>query len=398
MNIALISNYVPGKRPVSEYCYHLVRALKNNRKVQRIHVIADMVDGYPEIHHEGKLTIHRVWRFDSPLLSWQIVNHLRELSVDCCWFNITLGSFGMTTANFMGMMVPLITKKLLNIPCLITLHNMIELVDLKKMNSFNNRFIKWGATLATWMLTRAGNMCVLLPEYEIILKQKYKAQHVKIMPHGSLGGSGCVMDQSKKMISRKRKNLLAFGIFGTHKKLETTLAAMRHVYEIDQDVRLNVVGASNAHNPDYLEELRRRYSGNPNIRFIGYVPEEKVHQIHSENEAAIMPYHTIGGESGALIQSCMYQMPLLVSDLPFFRKKEQEGYCMDFFDIQNTNSIAKSILQLFENSPGKLRHFGEKNYYAARTYSMDDVIAQYIELIQEKIIKKESSMASARLN
>jgi len=120
MKILLVSNFIPGGRPVSEYCYYLVEALRKIDEIAEITVLADIVQGKPPITRDGKVTIRRCWEFNSHLTPWRVAKTIRSLNPEICWFNITLGSFGMTTANFAGLLSPLIVERLLGIPCLIT--------------------------------------------------------------------------------------------------------------------------------------------------------------------------------------------------------------------------------------------------------------------------------------
>lgn len=187
MEIPLVSNYIPGGRPVSEYCYYLVEALKKIDEIVKITVLADVVQGEPSVTRDGKVTIWRCWEFDSPLTPWRVSKTVRSLNPDICWFNITLGSFGMTTANFAGLLSPLIVERLLGIPCLITLHNIVDLTDTRETKFRGGKLTILGARIATRILCKASLVSVLLPEYEPILRREYGAKNVKIVPLGTLG-------------------------------------------------------------------------------------------------------------------------------------------------------------------------------------------------------------------
>lgn len=376
MHIAMVSNYPPKGRPVSEYCFHLVEALRDLNEVSRITVLADSAQGEPAVETFGKVAVLRCWNFDSYLTLWKLLKTIGSIKPDVCWFNITLGSFGMTATNFPALLAPMILERL-GMPTLVTLHNIVDLTDVNEIKFRGGKLAILGARIATWLLCRATLVCVLLSEYESVLREKYGASNVQVVPLGTLGLSVDCPNNSRA------KQLLCFGIFGTHKKLETTLEAMRSLHTEDPTIKLIVVGGSNAHSPDYLRKLQERFGSLPNVEFRGYIPEDRVPDVFRESAAMIMSYRTIGGESATLVQAGMYSMPVLVSDLPLFRRKAEDGYALNFFDVNDPESIRAAILDLLRQDPGTLVRQGRQNFQAATAYPMSEVAQIYVDLIRE---------------
>jgi len=391
MYIAIVSNYPPAGRPVSEYCFHLVEALRGLGEISRITVLADSARGVPTSETFGKVTIRRCWDFNSYSTLPRLLATIKSIKPDVCWFNITLGSFGMSTANFPVLLAPVLLKRFARLPTIVTLHNIVDLTDVKEINLRGGKLAIFGAKAATWLLCRASLVCVLLPEYESILRGKYGVANVCVVPHGTLGRPVCYPNGGAKQ-------LLCFGIFGTHKKLEVTLAAMRLVHTQDSEIRLVVVGGSNAHSPDYLVQLQQRLGRLPNVDFIGYVPENCVPKVFAESAAVILPYATIGGESGTLVQAGMYARAILVSDLPFFRRKVGAGYYVNFFDPRDPVSISTAILDLLHEGPEVLAEQGLQNFRAATACSMSEVARIYFNLVEQLLsgVQPTPSMCSHR--
>jgi glycosyltransferase involved in cell wall biosynthesis len=302
-----------------------------------------------------------------------IIKAIRATKPDIVWFNITLGNFGHTFANLAGLMTPVILRAS-GVPVLITLHNMVELIgtNVKFQGGIVTRL---GAQLATKMLVASGPVCVLLPQYKEILQKKYHARKVFVMPHGTLGT--CNSSEYPK----DSKSLLSFGIYGTHKKLEPLLDAMRIVGGIDPSITLRVAGGSNAHSPNYLTDLKLKYGNMCNIRFVGYVPEDGVPALFADNAVVILVNQSTGGESGALTQSGQYARPVLCPDLELFRQKGTSGWNLQFFDPEDPKSIARAILTIFATDSKKRQSIGMQNQKIAAGVPMSTVAARYIDLI-----------------
>lgn len=384
MLIAMVSNYPPMGRPVSEYCFYLVEALGNLDEINRITVLADSAAGEPASETFGKVTIRRCWDFDSYLTPWRLLKTIRSIKPDICWFNITLGSFGMSLTNFPALLTPIVLERVMRLPTLVTLHNIIDLTNVKEIGLRGGKLAILGTRIATWSLCQTSLVCVLLQEYEPILRRKYNAKNVQVVPLGILG-------QPINWGASQTKRLLCFGIFGTHKRLETTLEAMRSVYSEDPEIKLSIVGGSNSHSPDYLAKLQHQFGSLPNVDFLGYIPENQFAGVFRDCTAVLMPYMTIGGESATLGQTGMYGKPVLVSDLPLFRQKEQEGYALNFIDINNPGSIKAAILALFRQDPEGLAEQGRQNFRAATTHPMSEVVQIYAALIQNILNKRKGT-------
>ncbi|MEX0895904.1 MAG: glycosyltransferase [Patescibacteria group bacterium] len=381
MKIAMVTNWTP-QQPVAEYSFHLAEALG---QYVELTIIADISTNHIS-ESSNKYEVMPVWQFDSHLTPLSIIQAVKGKGFDCIWFNITLGAFGHTTGNLAGLVTPLLLK-LMGYPVVITLHNLVEGMDLNKVKFAGGKLTLYGAQLATKLLTVADLIFVLLPQYQSVLSIKYGAKNVKIVPHGLLG-------QPKIDLSMALpKTLLSFGIYGTHKKLETTLEAMRQVWQCDPEIKLVVVGGNNAHSPNYLENLQRGCDL-PNVEFRGYVSEDDVEPTFHQASAVILTNSTTGGESGAMIQACMYGKPVLTTNLPLFRQKQDEGFILDCFDVEDPDSIAESILRLFGKSQEELGEIGLHNHGLVAANGMDKVVNTCLSQIEELLAWKESVLST----
>ena len=388
MRIAMVSNWPRSGRPVSEYAYHLVQGLAEHSQIEEITVLADTFPGATEQVKSGKVRVLRCWDYNSHLTLIKLVGKVRELKPDLCWFNTTLGSFGDSVANFPALLAPLALQEM-GIPVLVTLHNLVELTKMDEIGN-KGKLTSKGAELATWFLTKVP-VCVLLQGYKDVLEKKYKAPRAFLVPIGTLG------NPCEEVVIPDNETLICFGIFGTHKKLPNLLDAMRELWEEAPSVRLRIVGGSNSHTPTYLDDLRRQYSGLPNVEFVGYVPEEEVPQQFAMAKALIMPYTTIGGASGTIVQAAMYGKPILVSDLPLFREMGK-NYTFHFFDYSSVANIKQSILDLVRRPIEELEKEGRRNWATATAAdsTMEAACRAYLEVIEE-ITQRRSKRIPRRI-
>ena len=388
LRIALVSAYPPSRRPLSEYAWHLVQGLRNNPRVEHVDVLADRwVETPPS--SDDCVTVHRCWSFsgiDQPIV---VARAARRLKVDAIWFNLHLTSAGNTRASwFAGLAAPAAARSA-GLVTIVTLHNMLGCTDVRYAGPETNRADRLGAHLATSLLAAANVVCVLVPEYAALLQSQYGLRRVRVMPHGTLGSPVA----SPPLDVRGRHPLVAFGHFGSYKRLDDLMEVMADFAASDVDIRLQIAGMDSRHTPGYLARLQQRYRDLANVTFVGYVPEAEVPAFFRAS-ACVLPYATTTGSSGVAIQSAMYGVPIVASDAPGFRWLERNGMRMTFFEWGRKDSLKETILRVLAN-PG-LR-FGDAchNLAYCRRQSMDVVVDRYLDVIEEALVGDRRSSVAA---
>ncbi len=127
--------------------------------------------------------------------------------------------------------------------------------------------------MATRMLLMANSISVLLPAYRRTLMEKYSGDNVHFRAHGILSA------RPEPPAFEKRGNpehrILAFGKWGTYKRLELLIEAFAEVVERFPQARLVIAGGDHPATPGYVERVAEAWrADNPYIRFTGYVEEE----------------------------------------------------------------------------------------------------------------------------
>src|SRR5207302_9672653 len=118
----------------------------------------------------------------------------------------------------------------------VTLHQLMETVDLKDAGIRFPSLYRIGGFIATQILLFADSVSVTMPAYRNVLIQKYGRGSVYVRRHGSFASRPEYPDFAQRGNPEHRS--LAFGKWGTYKRLEPILEAFDMVIKEVQQARL----------------------------------------------------------------------------------------------------------------------------------------------------------------
>jgi glycosyltransferase involved in cell wall biosynthesis len=250
----------------------------------------------------------------------------------------------------------------------------------------NNLFLWIGKQLTKFIL-KADLVGLTISQYVDIIREKYKANNVILLPHGNFE----LPERSYLPDSLPEINLMAFGKFGTYKKVEVMLEAVKILEQRfpEQLFKAIIAGTDNPNVKGYLNGVKEKYNGLKNVEFTGYVPEEKVEGIFKESTFVIFPYTTTTGSSGILHQAGSYARACIlpkIDDLE--RVVEEEGYGGAYFDTDNAQSLANAVAHLIEH-PNERKKYEDMNYAAAKGLPMNE-LAQWYLSHAKKLLKNKT--------
>ncbi len=373
MKICLVTAFPPSRRGLNEYGYHIARELQRDPLLS-VTVLADELSTpEPEL---DDFDVVRCWSFDSLTNPVKLLRAIRDLRPDVVWFNLLFSTFGNHPfAAFSGLTTPALTR-LSGTYTHVTLHHLMDNIDLTDAGVRFPRLYRTAGSIATRMLLMSNSISVLLPAYRRTLMEKYRGENVHFRAHGILSARPEAPDFSHR--GNPQHRILAFGKWGTYKRLELLIDAFAKVAEEMPEAHLVVAGSNHPMTPGYVESVAERFKGSSRITFTGYVAEEQIPELFRSASALVMPYSSATGSSGVAHLACEYGVPIICSDIPDFHEMaDDEGLAIKFYENGDPEDLADNLIYLLR-TPELQREMAEQNFSAALRMTMPQIIRQYL--------------------
>jgi glycosyltransferase involved in cell wall biosynthesis len=171
---------------------------------------------------------------------------------------------------------------------------------------------------------------------------------------------------------------LAFGHWGTYKRLETLMQAFPLVLKKAPRAKLIVAGAKHYTKPGYWESIRASLPAGSPVEFRGYVPEEAIPELFQTASVVVLPYDSATGSSGPAHQACEFGVPIVSAAIPDFRAMaENEDLAMRFYKVGDAADLAEQLAAVLR-SP-KLEHeMAQQNFAAGVEMNITQVVSNYL--------------------
>ncbi|MBT8259326.1 MAG: glycosyltransferase [Bacteroidia bacterium] len=382
MKLAIVTAYPPSKVTLNEYAYHLVKHFRLKEEITELILLTDRTEEGKDIQFEEDgcmISIKECWSFNSYKNIFSVTHALNKTKPDAVLFNLQFMKFGdKKIAAALGLMLPLVCK-LKRIPNIVLLHNILEEVDLGSAGFTSNKFMQKiygfiGSTL-TRLILQADTVAVTMQKYVTILEDKYNANNVKLIPHGTFE----IPEEPDYKVPTSPMQIMTFGKFGTYKKVESMIEAVVKVRQTTGlDLEVVIAGTDNPNVPGYLAQVQEDYKNVPQVRFTGYVEEHEVPTLFNESAVVVFPYTSTTGSSGVLHQAGSYGKAVVMPDLGDLALLVQdEGYRGEFFEPMSVDSLAHAIENIVTNDEYRME-LGQLNYKAATAHPMSEIAQMYI--------------------
>src|SRR5215831_14679817 len=377
MKICLVSSFPPSRDALNEYGFHIACEL---REIPGI-TLAILADEFAPVQAElDGFAVTRCWKFNSLNNPWGVLRAIWRERPDVVWFNLGMASFGgKALPAFLGVTIPFLAR-LTGSYTHVTLHQLMETVDLKDAGVRFPLAYKLGGFVATQIVLFANSVSVMLPAYRDVLLEKYGRGAVYVRRHGIFSSQPECPDFTKRGDPEQR--ILAFGKWGTYKRLEPLLAAFDAVIKHCPEARLVIAGTDHPKTPGYLQALEHRSAHRQEISFIGYVAEDKIPDLLQRSSIAVLPYTSSAGSSEIAHLACTYGVPMVASDIPDFRRlADEEGISIDFFPPSDVGALAEHLTDLLGNKERQVE-MALQNVSAALRMSMPEIIREYLRTFE----------------
>jgi glycosyltransferase involved in cell wall biosynthesis len=373
MKICLVTAFPPSREALNEYGFHVARELQQTPGIDLTILADDFSPSQPEL---GGFSVIRCWRFNALDNPSRLLRTIRQIQPDLVWFNLGFASFGGTPLPaFTGIAIPAMTRAA-GFHTHVTLHQLMETVDLKDAGVRFPLLYRLGGFMATQVVLLANSVSVMLPAYREILLEKYGRGAVYVRRHGIFSARPEYPDFSRR--GNPSHRILAFGKWGTYKRLESMIEAFSSVVRQFPTAELVIAGTDHPKATGYLKSVEEQCWGQPRIRVIGYVDEDKIPELFQSSTMAVMPYSSSAGSSGIAHLACSYGVPIVASDIPDFHQlAEEEGLAIDFVPPGDSEALARHIVGLLRN-PERQTEMALQNVSAALRMSMPEIMRQYL--------------------
>ncbi|TXI40371.1 MAG: glycosyltransferase [Mycobacterium sp.] len=381
LRIALVTAYPPSTTTLNEYGYHLARHLAAKPEVGELVILHDEAPEPVTDIPAGARAVP-AWRYGCLLNAVRICRAVRASRADVVLVNAHFTSFAAgKAAAALGLMTPALLRAG-GMPVTVLLHNLVDTVDLEKAGFSSNpiltRVLAFIGGLVTRIVLGADKVCVTIPQYVDVLRDKYGARNVYLAPHGSFEEPDPV-----ERDPHATPTLLAFGKWGTYKRIEVLLDAHAILRAEGVDVDVVVAGTDSHNSVGYLDGVKQTYGDLPGVHFTGYVAEEDIPRVFGSATVAVFPYTSTTGSSGVLHQAGSYGCPVVLPDIGDLAEVvRDEGFEAVTFDPEDAADLARALRTLLAD-PAAMASMGRANWAAACGIPLADVADWHLAHLQE---------------
>ncbi|HEY6766005.1 MAG TPA: glycosyltransferase [Candidatus Sulfotelmatobacter sp.] len=386
LKVCLVTCFPPSRGDLNEYGFHVASALRDAPGVQ-LTVLADKINAGQEL---PGFRVERCWQFDSLLTPIRLLKAIRKARPDVVWFNMGFSTFAQRPiAAFLSVSSPALAR-LLGFYTHVTLHTLFERINLRDAGIRFPALYRLAGRMATRLLLFANDLTVLLPSFRSQLVSDYgvNGAHVHCRPHGIF--SRPAPSQPSRGDSAE-PIILAFGYWGTYKRLELLLESFDQVVRQVPGAELMIAGTNHPSTPGYLESLREQYKDRTHIHFLGYVPETELPSLFRKASVLALPYTSAAGTSGVVHQACEYGLPVVAAAVREIQELAGEyGVAIEFYSPGDGAALAGHLIGLLKSD--HLRYaIAEKNLSAGHNMQMSEVVNGYLNLFRTRIENSRKS-------
>ncbi|MFC4094299.1 glycosyltransferase [Euzebyella saccharophila] len=392
MKLAIVTAYPPSKVTLNEYAYYLVKHFRQQPEVSEIILMTDSTPNPKDLDFKEQgcpIIVEECWDFNSYKNLFRVNKAVNKHQPDAILFNLQFLKFGdKKIPAALGLMLPYMCRRK-GIPTISLLHNILEKVDLGSAGFTNNKLLQYAynfiGTNLTKFILASDIVAVTISKYVSTLEKKYKAKNIALIPHGSFE----TPPLPNFNLPEGPKQIMAFGKFGTYKKVEVLIEAVEVIRSrTHENIEIVIAGTDSPNTPGYIEEMMKKYSHVDQLRFTGYVAEEDVPVIFGESAVVVFPYTSTTGSSGVLHQAGSYGKAVALPDLGDLSiLVREEGYRGEFFAPEDKYSLADAIEKIILDDAHRIE-LAQTNYKAACSLPMSTITKMYIDYFKAIQVQK----------
>ena len=381
LRICLVGCFPPSRGDLNEYGFHIASALREKPDVDLV-VLADRISSPGSVSGElSDFKVERCWRFNSFLTPLHLLRAIRRANPDVVWFNMGFSTFARNpVAALLSMAGPVMARRM-GFYTHVTLHTMFNRINLQDAGVRLRRLYRLAGGFATRFVLASHDVTVLLPSFRSELLTRFSADVARVhyRPHGTFNRTSPIAPR------RSAENIiLAFGYWGTYKRLELLLESMEGIAAAVPNAQLIIAGMNHPSAPGYLESLERRYNDTGYISFVGYVPEADLPKLFQQAKVLVLPYSSAAGTSGVVHQACEHGLPMVAAAIPELVELASEyGIKIEFYPPGDSKMLKGHLVRILKSET--LSHENDQdNLSVGQTMQMSQVVGGYLNLFKAR--------------
>jgi glycosyltransferase involved in cell wall biosynthesis len=382
MNLAIVSPFPPAITGIGQYGYHLTRALDASGAFTRITVLAGSNASGHKPDSLRSTEIEYCWAPGQPGARQAILSRVKELHPDLVWLNTGASIFGRSPwLNLSGLITPMFLRRM-GIPTVLTVHELVELADLRGLNAPGGAFARVGARLLTHITSQADIVCLTMKNYADWLSARgVDCRHIPIGAY----------HEPELLPESDSRELLFFTTLAPFKGLEVLLPAFESLRGECPDLKLTIAGTDHIRFPYYAEQLKRRFRNVAGVHWLGETPEDQVMELFRRAQLVVLPYTASTGSSSVLYQAATWGRAVVASDLDEIRKLADESELrVEFFRRGDAGSLRNSI-QTMLSSPEKRKSQTRHNFSSIQRTRPHETCRKYFQAFNCALEKRLST-------
>lgn len=269
----------------------------------------------------------------------------------------------------------------MGIPTVVTLHELVELADLRALDAPGGAFAPLGARVLTNIATQADVLCLTMRHYaDWLSARQVDCEHIPIGAY----------HEPELLRESDAQELLFFTTLAPFKGLEILVEAFRWLRAEYPNLKLTIAGAEHARFPNYARKLKSNFDGLEGLQWLGQVSEDSVLELFRRAQIVVLPYTASTGSSSVLYQAATWGRAVVASDLNEIRELVSESDLqVKFFKNGAVASLCDSIRQLLD-SPGKRSSQTAHNFHAVQYTRPAETCQKYIKAFNRALEKRRS--------
>ena len=255
----------------------------------------------------------------------------------------------------------------------VTIHDLIKHFFHGPDTTTNNQLLYWPKHWLYLLLTNLNikNNYLITPSNfwrDYIIKKYHKNPNKIITTHEAVDPA---FTHPLIHSSTHPPYIIYTGNLYPHKNIKVIIDALKYL----PDIKLKIIGARDY----FLNKFKEQYKNNPQIEFLGYVPDDEFQKLYSNALCLVHP-SLMEGFSLTGLEAMALNCPVLSSNLSCLPEIYEDSVL--YFDPHNPSDLAKKIKSLNQNVRTELIKKGQQQI---KKYSWKKTALQTLDFY-EKIL------------